>query len=109
MKPLMNLGQKRKETNKFEHNAPPKKKVALTIAQQISLDAPFHPQAKHGFKEMEQQENIKHEEPLMNLSKLSASIVDGWMKDMIKGTTKKDIDKTEAYQVPEELLMRQPR
>ena|SRR3990167_3758876 len=86
----------------------PTKRVALTVAQQISIDAPHHPQAKHGIKEIEKKDEVKHEESLFKLSKLSTTIVDNWMKDMLAASTK-DADESEAYYVSEELLTRQPR
>jgi hypothetical protein len=55
-----------------------------TIAQQILQSAPYHPAAKHGRRELEDARDKVQQQAILRISTKSSSIVDGWMKDMLK-------------------------
>lgn len=78
----------------------------LTVAQQIAQNAPFHPAAHHGRKEIQTKKDTKETEKLLKISNASASIVDQWMQDL----TKKHNVNYKNDELKEPIVeMRQPR
>lgn len=82
--------------------------IPLTIAQHISQNAPFHPAAHHGRKEVKKKTDNQHTDKILKITNTSSSIVDQWMKD-IKNKHKLESESEFHNEGQDKVLFRQPR